>query len=56
MVIQLSPSKELTLKKREALIPLGFYILGTVYLISISLFYQKMNFVIALFFLILYPM
>lgn len=56
MVIQFSPSKELTLKKREALIPLGFYIFGTVYLISVSLFYQKMNFVIALFFLMLYPM
>ena len=54
MVIEYSEGKQLKLKKREALIPLGFYIGGTIYLICISLFYKKMNIVISLIFLSLY--
>jgi solute carrier family 24 (sodium/potassium/calcium exchanger), member 6 len=55
MVIQLSPTQSLTLKKREALLPLGFYIFGSLYLIAVSFFYGRMNAVIAGFFLALYP-
>lgn len=56
MVIEFNPIGILTLKKREALVPLGFFILGTVYLLVVSLFYQKMNIVVAILFLSLYFM
>lgn len=56
MVIQLSPSQSLTLIKREALLPLGFYIFGSLYLIIVSASYGKMNAIIGSFFLALYPM
>lgn len=56
MVIEFNPIGILTLKKREALVPLGFFILGTVYLLVVSLFYQKMNIVVAVLFLSLYFM
>lgn len=38
------------------LLPLGFYILGTLFLIAISVFYSKMNLLISLSFLSLYGM
>jgi Ca2+/Na+ antiporter len=56
MVIQLSPNNTLALNKREALVPLGFYIFGSIYLITVSLLYGKMNTAIASFFLALYPL
>jgi sodium/potassium/calcium exchanger 6 len=56
MVIQFSPTKTLSLNKKEALVPLGFYIFGSVYLISVSFFYGRMNAIIAGIFLALYPM
>ena len=56
MVIQFSPANKLTINKQDALVPLGFYIFGSIYLICVSFFYGKMNIVIALIFLALYPM
>lgn len=56
MVIIYSPQNKLTLKKREALIPLGFYIGGTIYIICVSLFYGEMNIIIAVIFLSFYLM
>ena len=56
MVIQFSPMNRLVLNRREALVPLGFYIFGSLYLIGVSLCYGRMNAGIAGFFLTLYPL
>ena len=46
----------LQLNIKETLVPLGFYITGTVYLLAVSIFYEKMNIYIALIFLCFYLM
>lgn len=56
MVIHYSPANLLRLKKKETIIPLCFYLAGTTYLICISLFYGKMNVIIATVFLSFYFM
>jgi|JI6StandDraft_1071083.scaffolds.fasta_scaffold99603_3 sodium/potassium/calcium exchanger 6 len=54
MVIYYSPENKLTLNLRETLVPLGFYIAGTLYLAGVSIFYKKMNITLALIFFSLY--
>ena len=54
MVIKFTPTQELIIQKRDALIPLTFFILGTIYLFCVSLFYGKMNILLAILFFSLY--
>jgi len=54
MVIQYSPNQILLLKKTETLVPLGFYLLGTVFLLLVSVVYGKMNIPLASIFLSFY--
>ncbi len=41
---------------KEVLVPLGFYIAGTTFLILVSLIYGQMNLIIAFLFLGMYPL
>jgi sodium/potassium/calcium exchanger 6 len=54
MVIQYSPGKLLILNKTETLVPLGFYLIGTIYLLFVSITYGKMNMLLAGIFCSLY--
>ena len=54
MVISYSPQQALVLNMKETLVPLGFYLAGTFYLVAVSFFYQKMNVYIAVAFLCFY--
>ena len=48
-------SEGLKLNMRETLLPLGFYLFGTLYLLVVSFAFQEMNLAIAIVFLCLYP-
>lgn len=54
MVIYYSRGKELVLHVRENVVPLLFYLGGTLYLVLVSLFYGKMNIYIAVIFFSFY--
>jgi sodium/potassium/calcium exchanger 6 len=54
LVIKYSPNKVLALKKAETLVPLGFYLIGTSYLLMVSISYGKMNILLAAIFCSLY--
>jgi hypothetical protein len=54
VVLFYSP-KGLQLNLRETLVPLGFYVVGTLYLVVVSVWLQKMNMVTAVIFFALYP-
>lgn len=53
-VIFYSKGQEVIIHVRENIVPLGFYIGGTLYIILISLFYGKMNIVVAIIFFSFY--
>jgi sodium/potassium/calcium exchanger 6 len=55
-VIELSPDEKVELNMKEVLVPLGFYIVGTTYLVLVSIVYGKMNLILAFVFLGLYPL
>ena len=54
MVIYYSKGRELVIHVRENVVPLLFYIGGSLYLILISFFYGKMNIVVAIIFFSFY--
>ena len=56
IILEMMPKNGPGLNKKEVLIPLCFYIGGTIYLLLVSLFYKKMNFGIAAAFLALYAL
>jgi len=53
-VIFYSKGQKVVIHVRENIVPLGFYIGGTLYIILISLFYGKMNIVVAVIFFSFY--
>lgn len=53
-VIKNSEEKTLKMSVRMVLVPIGFYIAGTLFLLAISAFYEKMNLLIAIFFFCFY--
>jgi solute carrier family 24 (sodium/potassium/calcium exchanger), member 6 len=53
-VIYYSKGRRLVLNVKETAVPLGFYILGTLYLVLVSILYGKMNIGIAVIFFSFY--
>jgi len=53
-VIYYSKGRRLILNVKETVVPLGFYILGTLYLVLVSALYGKMNIGIAAIFFSFY--